>query len=152
LLSANFTGGQDLPFPRNHFCGRFGGPVFKNKLFFFFSGERIKQNLGAPVIFYSPFYGFYGFSPEPFPEKIRFGRLDWQVTKSARAFYRINYDQLSVTTNQLPDYSIFKNVNKTPAQAAGIDFGTGTWSHSIRYGYTKFVNGIADATAGSSIP
>src|SRR5262249_5523906 len=57
LLSANFTGGQDSPYQRNHFGGRFGGPVLKDKLFFFIAGERIKQDLGAPVTFDPPFDG-----------------------------------------------------------------------------------------------
>jgi len=30
-LAANFTGGQDSPYQRNHFGGRFGGPIVKDK-------------------------------------------------------------------------------------------------------------------------
>jgi hypothetical protein len=150
-LAANFTGGQDSPYQRNHFGGRFGGPIVKDKLFFFLNAERPRQVLGVPVAFDAPFNKLSGAVNEPFKERLLFGRVDWQVTQSARAFYRINYDELAVTTNGLPDFSVFKNVNKTPAQAAGIDFNTGIWNHSIRYGYTKFVNGIADGVAGSGI-
>ena len=32
-----------------------------------------------------------------------------------------------------------------------MDFNTGTFTHSIRFGYTKFENGIKDAVTGSSI-
>jgi hypothetical protein len=148
-LAANFTGGQDSPYQRNQYGGRFGGPILKDKLFFFMNAERVKQALGVPVSFDAPFNGLTGAVNEPFKERLLFGRLDWQVRQSARAFYRINYDQLAVTTNGLPDFSVFKNVNKTPAQAAGIDFNTGSWNHSIRYGYTKFVNGITDGVAGT---
>ncbi len=150
-LAANFTGGQDSPYQRNHFGGRFGGPILKDKLFFFLNAERVRQTLGVPVSFGAPFDNLTGAANEPFKERLLFGRVDWQVTQSARAFYRINYDELSVTTNGLPDYSIFQNRNKTPAQAAGIDFSTGNWNHSIRYGYTKFVNGIADGVGGSGV-
>jgi hypothetical protein len=150
-LAANFTGGQDSPYQRNHFGGRFGGPVLKNKLFFFLDAERIRQALGVPVSFGAPFTNLQGAVNEPFKERLLFGRMDWQVTQSARAFYRINYDELSVTTNGLPDFSIFQNRNKTPAHAAGIDFNTSSWNHSIRYGYTKFVNGIADGVTGSGV-
>src|SRR5207245_1601898 len=33
----------------------------------------------------------------------------------------------------------------------GADFNTGSFTHSIRFGYTKFQNGITDAVTGSSI-
>ena len=42
-------------------------------------------------------------------------------------------------------------MNHTPVQAVGLDFMTGGFTHSIRFGYTKFRNGIVDAVAGSSI-
>ena len=45
----------------------------------------------------------------------------------------------------------FANVNHTPVHAMGLDFNTGSYTHSIRFGYTKFRNGIVDATAGTSI-
>jgi hypothetical protein len=33
----------------------------------------------------------------------------------------------------------------------GVDFNTGRFTHSVRFGYTKFENGIKDAVTGSSI-
>ena len=38
--------GIDVPFQRNQFGGRIGGPILKDKLFFFASSERIKQEIG----------------------------------------------------------------------------------------------------------
>jgi len=35
--------------------------------------------------------------------------------------------------------------------AAGVDFNTGRFSHDIRFGYTKFKNGIVDAVLGTGI-
>ncbi|MFZ0198557.1 MAG: hypothetical protein WAL05_05130, partial [Candidatus Sulfotelmatobacter sp.] len=45
----------------------------------------------------------------------------------------------------------FANVNHTPVHAIGLDFNTGSYTHSIRVGYTKFRNAIVDATAGTNI-
>ena len=45
----------------------------------------------------------------------------------------------------------FANVNHTPVHALGLDFNTGPYTHSIRFGYIKFRNAIVDATAGTSI-
>src|SRR5580765_4315448 len=39
------TGETDLPFQRNNFGGQLGGPIFKDRLFFFVDAERLKQDL-----------------------------------------------------------------------------------------------------------
>jgi hypothetical protein len=45
----------------------------------------------------------------------------------------------------------FANVTHTPDHVVGLDFNTGGYTHAIRFGYTKFRNGITDAVLGSSI-
>ncbi len=45
----------------------------------------------------------------------------------------------------------FANNNHTPVHAFGLDFNTGGFTHSIRFGYTKFRNQITDAVGGSPI-
>jgi hypothetical protein len=39
--------------------------------------------------------------------------------------------------------------NQTPAHGVGWDFSTGNFTHSIRFGYMKFQNHIADAVTGN---
>ena len=46
-LFANTAGGIDTPFQRNQYGGSVGGPIIKDKLFFFGNAERIKQK--SPV-------------------------------------------------------------------------------------------------------
>jgi hypothetical protein len=150
VLSASAPGGIDAPYQRNHVGGRFGGPLIANKLFFFVSGEHILQHLGVPVNPGGPFAP--GIAPEPFREKEGLARLDWNINNNFKAFYRINYDNLTATSNTLIDFSIYNNLNNTPAQAAGLDFNTGTFTHSIRYGYLKFENHISDATGSGGVP
>ena len=41
----------------------------------------------------------------------------------------------------------FENVNHTQTHTVGWDFNTGAFTHSIRFEYLKFRNGIADGTA-----
>jgi carboxypeptidase family protein len=151
-LDANLPGATDNPFQRNQFGGNFGGPVFKDKLFFFLDTERTKQDLLNPVLSSGPFSSLVGSYDSPFREVEGIGRLDWQINNRYKFFYRFSYDQNHSVLAIIPNsFQPFGNVNHTPVHALGLDFNTGAYTHSIRFGYTKFRNGIVDATAGSSI-
>jgi hypothetical protein len=143
-LAATFPGGVDAPFQRNQFGGSLGGFLIKDKLFWFGNAERVKQDLGSPITL-SNFPTLSGLSSTPFKEVVSLGRLDWNISNSVKMFYRINYDNNDGTTNTLPNYSSFLNTNNAVSHAVGADMTTGTFSHTIRYGYTKFTNHISDA-------
>src|SRR5438445_7524106 len=149
---ANFPGGQDLPFQRNHYGGRFGGPIWKDKVFFFLNAEQIKQDAFTRVTAPDPFTALTGGFSAPCRETEALGRLDWQIRPGWRLFYRFSYEQnRSVASFGSPSYEPFANVNNAPVHAIGTDFNTGSYTHSIRWAYTKFRNGIADAVTGSSV-
>jgi hypothetical protein len=150
--SARF-GNEEVPFDRQQYGVNFGGPVIKDRLFFFADWERTVQDLFAPVELFDPFAGLSGGFNSPFHESMVIGRLDWQIKSNMRAFYRFTYDQNDSVRSMIPNsYQPFRNRNNTPVQAAGLDFNTGTFTHSIRFGYTRFRNGVADAVAGTAIP
>jgi hypothetical protein len=151
-LDANLPGGTHNPFQRNQYGGSFGGPILKDKLFFFLDAERTKQDLLNPVLPGGTFAGDVGNYDSPFRETEGVGRLDWQINSRYKFFYRFSYDQNHSVLAIIPNsFQPFGNVNHTPVHAIGLDFNTGPYTHSIRFGYTKFRNGIVDATAGSSI-
>lgn len=156
---ANFPGGQDVPYQRNDVGGSFGGAIVPNKLFFFLSGEHVLQHLFAPLAFAAPFnnnltsFGVAnpGYS-SPFREKQLGGRLDYNLLGSAKLFYRFTYDNATAIGSNLPNLQPYANFNNIPSHAIGLDFTTGSWSHSIRFGYLKFQNHINDASAASGAP
>jgi hypothetical protein len=151
-LDANLPGASDNYFQRNQFGGNFGGAIIKNKLFFFMDAEHTKQDLLNPVLSSGPFQGITGNYDSPFKESEVVGRLDWQINSNYKFFYRFSYDQNRSVLAIIPNsFQPFGNVNHTPVHAAGLDFSTGGFTHSFRFGYTKFRNGIVDATAGTSI-
>ena len=150
-LNAALPGASTNPFQRNQFGGSLGGPIVKDKLFFFFDAERIKQDLLDPVLPGAPFTGLTGNFTSPFRETETIGRVDWQPGRY-KVFYRFTYDQNRSVLPFIPNsFQPFANVDHARSHIFGVDFNSGGFTHSIRVGYTKFQNGIADAVTGSSI-
>lgn len=149
---AKFAPDKDLFFRRAQFGANVGGPVWKDRIFFFLDWEHTRQDLLAPVTLPPPFSALSGGFNSPFRERELLGRLDFQIKSNWRAFFRTSYDQNRNISGFIPNsFQTFANVNNTPVYVAGTDFTTGNWSHSIRFGFTHFANAIADSVTGTSI-
>ncbi len=139
-------------FTRHQYGANLGGPIIKNHLFFFGDFERGMQNLSAPVNLPAPFGSLGGTFNSPFRDSEFLGRVDWQISPNYRAFYRFSYEQNNSIRGFVPNvYTPFLNATNTPSHVGGIDFTTGSFTHSFRAGYMKFRNGIGDAVLGSNI-
>lgn len=151
-VAAALPGITASPFQRHQFGGRVGGPLIKDRLFFFLDAERTKQDLQAPVLSGNQFVALSGNFDSPFRDTQVDGRLDYALRGSARLFFRFNFEQNRNVSGYIPNtFQPFANNNHTPVYVLGLDFTTGVYTHSIRVGYTKFRNGITDAVTGSSI-
>jgi hypothetical protein len=137
---------------RNDPGGSVGGPILKDKLFFFGSGEHFSQNVFNPVIFGGPLASANGGYPVKFRETELLGRVDYNLPHGIHAFGRFIYNNNSdVAAFGGSNYSPFLNRDNTPGYGGGVDFVSGKFTHSVRAGYFKFVNHITDATVGSGI-
>ena len=140
---ANF----DVPFQRNNFGGQLGGPILKDRVFFFVDAERLKQDLVETVANGNAFTSINGAFNSPFRDTNGVAKLDWHINDNYKMYYRFSYEQNSSTKGFIPNsFQPFTNVNHTPVHAVGLDFNTGTFTHAFRFGFTKFRNGITDAT------
>jgi len=137
---------------RNNVGGSLGGPILRDKLFFFGGGEHFKQDVFNPVVFNGPLASVNGGYPAKFRETELLGRVDYNAPHGIHAFARFIYDNNSdVAAFGGSNYSPFLNRDNTPGYGGGVDFVTHNFTHSVRTGYFKFVNHITDATVGSGI-
>ncbi len=63
----------------------------------------------------------------------------------ARATYSNN---IGYGTEAQDPYGLFASQNNVPAIVGGADFTTGNFTHSIRYGYLKFINNLNGTSPG----
>jgi hypothetical protein len=146
--------GPPSPYQRNQDGGNFGGPILKDKVFFFLDAEHTNQNLLAPIVPAAPFSGYTGNTGTPFRETDYDARLDFNLFKNVRMFYRFSYfDSRAVATGGTIGYQPFQDKNYTRTHVIGADFTTkGNFTHSFRFEYLKFINNLGDTVVGSGLP
>ena len=143
--------GLSEPFQRSQYGGRLGGPILKDRFFYFLDAEHTLQHEQAPVLVAPPFQQYSGSFSAPFHEDNLLAKADYELP-SLHMFYRFSYFANPLIANGGSGYSVYNNKNVTRTHVVGVDYGRGSFSHSIRLGYLMTERDSTDATKGSGLP
>jgi hypothetical protein len=149
-----------VPFDREQAGGTIGGPIKKDKLFFFANYEQNNQDAVAlHNVFSSP--QFSGFTPNPFDERLFTTKVDWIVNSANSFFTRYSFNDNSQQVPFAPGTGIVprdsaSNIftsndqlvsNDTHGLVAGLTSTfTPKLTNQLVWAYNDFGNVISPAT------
>ena len=127
-----------VPFDRRHYGFSAGGPFRRDRLFWFFSYERVLQNTGVATVV-PAFPQFSGTWQAPYRERMALGRVDWNAATGVHLFGRIQHN----SKRGIPADSTLGENNLVPLSyvdvsnglAGSADIVKGRFMHSFRFGY-----------------
>lgn len=129
-------------FNRDQLGYRFGGPILKDRIFFFSNFERLNQQDFSSFTS-SNFSEFNASSTLPILTRQALNRGDFIISDKVRAFYLHNYSDDVSTGGTVR--SPFQNKNITNTHVVGLNISGSKLTHSARFGYVNFNNAIVSS-------
>lgn len=129
-------------FNRDQTGYRFGGPILKDRLFFFSNFERFNQ-LNFSAFTSSNFPTYNSEASLPIVTRNALNRVDWIAADNIKAFYLHSYSDDKSTGGTIR--SPFQNVNWTNSHIVGANITGTSMTHAVRFGYINFNNRIESA-------
>jgi hypothetical protein len=132
-------------FNRDQTGYRFGGPILKDRLFFFSNFERFNQQNFAAFTS-ADFPTLNASATLPVVLRYALNRADVMITDNVKAFYLHNFNDDVSTGGGIR--SPFQNVDWTNTHVVGLNMSGEATTHSIRLGLVNFNNRIASNELG----
>jgi len=158
-ISSRF-GKPKPPFSSQQFGGTIGGPVFRDKLFFFYSYERDRDNTSRVFNSGGAFPTLDGTAtPQPFRQNLHTARLDGRINDSTTWFVRYS-EQDNIRANEFfsgleaPGPGAGANeTNKLHDAVAALTklFGSNK-ANDFRFHYQYWQNSLTDNTSSLDVP
>lgn len=144
--------GPEPPFDRENWGGRAGWMLLPDKWFWHVEYEQSSQD-GQRITNVPEFPAFTGAFAVPVDETMAAGRTDYVLNDRVKLFYRFIHNHNSgVTGFGGRDLAAFSNINNTNVHVVGGDLTMGRWTHSLRYSFLNFNNGITPANSSAGTP
>ncbi|TAN24229.1 MAG: TonB-dependent receptor [Acidobacteria bacterium] len=147
--SARFAANPTLttvkpPFKQNQDGLSLGGPLVKNKLFFYVNGERYDRNAYSSVEM-PDFPQYNGFFLTPAFEKDADARVDWTITPNFKMFYYFAHGSNRVVPPSViggTSLQPFTNEDVSNLHDISATYTHGRFTHTFHYDHLLFVNHI----------
>ena len=127
-------------FNRDQTGYRFGGPIIKDRVFFFSNFERFNQQDFASFAS-ADFPQFNSNATLPIVTRYTLNRGDFIISDKIRALYLHNFNDDVSTGGSIR--SPFQNIDWTNTHVIGLNVSGEKLTHSVRLGYVNFNNRIA---------
>ncbi len=120
------------PFDRQQFGGSVGGPILKNRAWFFLSGEDRNQHAAVQVgqRNFATQQIITTFSPSPLDDLLTLGRLDFRITDKDNFYVRYSYNRSVETANGSLQRALGTAANSQSSLNRFNSF-FGNWTHTF---------------------
>ena len=126
---------ERIPFDRQQYGGTLGGPIVRDKAFFFFNYEGNNQD-GSALHNPPEAPGFAGFTGNPFDEKLLTAKFDWNINSSTNFIGRYSFNDNEQDVPFAPGSGIVPRPSTSGIFESNNQLVTNR-SHNIIAGLTK---------------
>lgn len=164
LNSKNFFETEKAPYDRQQVGGSFGGPMKKNKSFFFVSYQRTNEDTSGFVDTGGIYPQFEGSFPTPLDDTLFLARTDFNINPAQSLNVRYSHQGNDVTEQLIVDPNVgyggppAENANQIASNRINSFIGNHTWLFSnqslnqFRLHFIRFENALdPTSTEGPSL-